>query len=135
MEENMNISLLFRKRTALTEDGFPWLDVGEVHAYPARRNPTGVARVSAILVRALAACMEGNVLEARSERDNIAALVKSRSTSGASWCMWFEGSFLIPHGSSDKITYHVGVLSLLRAVQNPSAARDLLESYLTLLEK
>ena len=60
----MNISLLFRKRTALTEDGFSWLDAGVLHPYPAKRNPTGLARVSAILVRALAACMEGNILDA-----------------------------------------------------------------------
>jgi MoxR-like ATPase len=61
--------------------------------------------------------------------------VKSRSTSGASWCLWINGDFLIPHGSSEKITYHVGVLGLLRALQHQAAAIDLLESYLTLLEK
>jgi MoxR-like ATPase len=131
----MNISLLFRKRTILSEDGLPWLDAGETYPYPAKRNPTGVARISAILVRAILSILDENVLEARYEGDCVAAYVKSRSTPGSAWCVWREEDFFIPHGSSEKLTYHVGVLGMIQALKNPLQAVDLLNAHLALLEK
>lgn len=131
----MNISLLFRKHTPLSEDGLPWLDAGEVYPFPAKRNPTGAVRISAILVRSLLSILEGYVLEARCEGDFVAAYVKSRSTPGSAWCLWSEGDLLIPHGSNDKLTYHVGILAMIQALRNPAQACDLLEAYLILLER
>ncbi len=131
----MNISLLFRKHTPLSEDGLPWLDAGEVYPFPAKRNPTGAVRISAILVRSLLSILEGYVLEARCDGDFVAAYVKSRSTPGSAWCLWSEGDLLIPHGSNDKLTYHVGILAMIQALRNPAQACDLLEAYLVLLER
>ena len=124
----MNISLLFRKHTTLSEDGLSWLDAGEIYPYPSKRNPTGTVRISAILVRSLLSILEGHVLEARYDGDHIAAYVKSRSTPGSAWCIWGEGDLLIPHGSNDKLTYHVGILAMIQALRNPAHACDLLES-------
>ncbi len=62
----MDTLLLFRKRTPLVEDHIPWLRGGEEHSWTARRNRTGKAAVSAILVRALLSTLDGCVLEAHS---------------------------------------------------------------------
>ena len=60
----MNPGILFRKKSAMSSWGLPWLNGGEEHAYCAVRNTTGKATASATLVRALLACLRGAVREA-----------------------------------------------------------------------
>ncbi|MEW5869900.1 MAG: hypothetical protein AB1894_11535 [Chloroflexota bacterium] len=57
----MDIHLLFRKKSPLSAEGLPWLRGAEEHEFTAKRNTTGRASVSAILVRALIACLDGAV--------------------------------------------------------------------------
>ncbi len=57
----MNTGILFRKKSPLTDWGMPWLKGGEEHTHTASRNSTGKASVSALLARALVACVSGAV--------------------------------------------------------------------------
>ena len=57
----MDIYLLFRKKSLLTEEGLPWLRGAFEHEFTARRNSSGRAVVSAVLVRSLLACLDGAV--------------------------------------------------------------------------
>lgn len=76
----MDIYLLFRKKSPLTEEGLPWLRGAYEHEFTAKRNTTGRAVVSAVLVRSLLACLDGAVqyAEANSGGD-IVARVRSSS--------------------------------------------------------
>jgi hypothetical protein len=56
--------LLFRKRSPLEEEGLGFILGCEEHTHTARRNRTGRATASSVLLRALLACMEGKVIEA-----------------------------------------------------------------------
>ena len=127
----MDIYLLFRKKAPLTEDNLPWLKGAETHSFTAKRNTSGSASVSAILVRALLACLDGAVEYAESDGlDNLAARVRSSSTPGSfAQCALRGLSFFIPHGDPRKVTYHLGVLSILRALDNPAKAADFWETY------
>ena len=59
----MDTSLLFRKRHALADEGLPWLRGDERSAaWCARRNMTGEAGVSAILIRAVQAAAQHHAI-------------------------------------------------------------------------
>ena len=59
----MDIGLLFRKRHALNDEGLPWLRGDERNtAWCARRNTTGEAGVSAILIRAVQAAAQHHAI-------------------------------------------------------------------------
>jgi len=127
----MDIYLLFRKKSPLSDEGLPWLRGAEEHEFTAKRNTTGRAVISAILVRALLACLEGAVEYAESDGvDNVIARVRSTSTPGSyAQCALRGLSFFIPHGDGGKITYHLGILSILRALDSPAKAADFWEAY------
>jgi len=132
----MNVSLLFRKRSPLKEEDMPWISGAETHSWTAKRNATGEASVSAILVRALVCALEGNVTEAAIWAKGAAVAVTSRSTPGAvGQCAveWGRGKCFIPHGAPDKVTYHVGVLAIVDALGFPDQSADFLTAYYDLL--
>jgi MoxR-like ATPase len=127
--------LLFRKRSPLEEEGLGFLLGCEEHTCTARRNRTGRASSSATFLRALLSCLEGKVLEAWtgsvSGKVQLDARVQSSSIPGGiSACSVCDGfSYFIPHGSSNQITYHLGILAMLQACVTPESAQDLIRSY------
>ena len=132
----VDIWLLFRKKTPMNNEGIPWLKGAEEHAFTAKRNTTGRAAVSAILVRALLACLDGAVLYAESQSLSGSVIARVRSSSapgGQAYCAMQGNNFRIPHGEPNKVTYHIGVLIVLQALVNPSQAVDFLEAYQQLL--
>lgn len=132
----MDIWLLFRKKTPMDNEGIPWLKGAEEHAFTAKRNTTGRAAVSAVLVRALLACLDRAILYAESQplSGDIVARVRSSSAPGhQAYCAFQGNAFHIPHGEPNKVTYHIGVLIVLHALVNPSQAVDFLEAYQQLL--
>ena len=60
-------TLLFRFRRPIK--GAKWVSGGEEHPWMARRNRTGVARVSAILARALIQALNGAILAVGTMQD------------------------------------------------------------------
>ena len=58
----MDIYLYFAKKSPLTKDGLPWLRGLGVLSFTAKRNTSGSASVSAILVRALLAHGRGEAI-------------------------------------------------------------------------
>ena len=127
----MDIYLLFRKKSPLTEEGLPWLRGALEHEFTARRNATGKAVVSAVLVRSLLACLDGAVSYAESTpAGEVVARVRSSSAPSAhALCAWKSSTFHIPHGEANKITYHAGVLAILDALAYPAQANDFWEAY------
>ena len=100
----MDIYLLFRKKSPLTQDNLPWLKGAKTHSYPAKRNISDSASVSAILVCTLIACLDGVAEYAESDGiDNLAARVRSSSTPGSfAQCALRGLSFFIsPGGAGD----------------------------------
>ncbi len=130
----MDSNLLFRKRHQIDEVPFP-LRGDEEHTHLAKRNATGRARPSALLVRALLAALQGHVHGGWiNGSGDIAASVDSNSRPGNhSTCYLTRDTLYIPHGSPDKATYHVGVLALVEALAHPAQAKDLLAVYAGLL--
>jgi MoxR-like ATPase len=137
----MNVDLLFRKRTPLSEWGLPWLRGGETHPWIARRNPTREAVASAILVRSLLSALEGSILSADLLSDGVEAAVNSHSRAGVTTFCWWEFGHLvgtsprlgIPHGEPDKVTYHLGVLAIVDALVEPEKAGDFWQAYASLV--
>jgi MoxR-like ATPase len=134
----MDTVLLFRKRTPLTDDRLPWLRGSEEHSWAARRNTSGKGVVSAILVRALLSALEGSVLEAGRSRSasHVRAVVRSHSTPDTAaecWLDWSSSRCGVPHGEATKVTYHLGVLSIVHALADPDLAGDFWQAYTGLL--
>ena len=136
----MQVSLLFRKKTPLTRWGLPWLNGAETHPYPARRNHTGQAVISAILVRALLAGLEGRLAHAAAlapeEGAGVVVQVASHSRPGLTSLAWWHQAQQkagLPHGAPNRVTYHLGVLGLSEALLHPHEAEDLWDAYLALL--
>jgi hypothetical protein len=127
----MDIYLLFRKKSPLTEEGLPWLHGALEHEFTARRNASGRAVVSAVLVRSLLACLDGAVsyAEATPAGDVVARVRSSSAPSAHALCAWMGSTLYIPHGEANKITYHAGVLAILDAMAHPSQANDFWESF------
>jgi hypothetical protein len=135
----MDISLLFRKRTPLTDDRIPWLRGAEEHTFTARRNTTGKGVVSAILVRALLSTLESCVLEAQrtSSTDHVHAVVRSHTRPGTAaecWLDWSTSRCGVPHGDETKVTYHLGVLAIIQSLADPKITQDFWQAYLGLLD-
>jgi MoxR-like ATPase len=130
----MDITLLFRKHSALAEEGLPWLIGNEEHPYLARRNDTGRANVSAVLVRSLLYCLEGAVLDGYVTSYGVLGSVRSKTSSSVISACWVDGNnYYIPHGEARKVTYHIGILAMLQALAAPAGAQDFLLAYHRLL--
>ena len=134
----MDTGLLFRKRTALTEDHMPWLCGAEEHTWTAKRNTSGKGVASAILVRGLLSALDGKVLEAHcSCSDNhVHAIVRSHSkpySASECWLDWSSNRCGIPHGDETKVTYHLAVLAIVQALAGPDLVQDFWQSYTELL--
>ena len=125
----MDINLLFRKRTPLTDDGLPWLSGNERHIWCARRNTSGEAVVSAILVRAVqAAAMHHAICEVlfyvRDGRPITIVSSTSKSTGKTieSYLLAADEAgdqpwaAYVPNGGPDKVTYYLGLLVLAEAM-------------------
>jgi hypothetical protein len=134
----MDIQLLFRKHTPLTDDHLPWLCGAEEHTWVARRNESGKGVVSAILVRAILSSLEGNVLEARcsAPAEKIYLVVRSHTRPGMlshCWLDWPSQHCGVPHGEDARVTYHLGVLAIAQALAAPNEAKDFWQAYASLL--
>jgi len=138
----MDTSLLFRKRHALADEGLPWLRGDERSAaWCARRNTTGEAGVSAILIRAVQAAaqhhaiVEGRVamkdgrrlISVRSTSKSSGKVIESYLLSGSPWAAY------LPNGSPDRATYYLGLLVLAEACAAPADYADLLDAYESLI--
>jgi hypothetical protein len=131
----MEAHLLFRKKAALTEDGLDWLRGSETFAAGARRDTTGRVAVSAILVRALLAALDGHLLQALYPSSGPVAQVTSKTTPGAAaWCWREHDDVYLPNGEAEKITYHLGMLFIVEALAAPNLAADFWAAYRTLKE-
>ncbi|CAG0935188.1 Denitrification regulatory protein NirQ [Thermoflexales bacterium] len=133
----MDIGLLFRKRHALADEGLPWLRGDERGSWCARRNLTGEAGVSAILIRAVQAAAQHHAIgevrfATKDGRPLTIVSSTSRSTgktiesylqAGTPWAAY------LPNGNEDRVTYYLGLLVLAEAMAAPSAYVDLLEAY------
>ena len=133
----MNTSLLFRKRSPLTDDDLPFITGNETHGEIAVRNETGQASVSAIMVRALKCAASGDITNGGIESDKaIATLSHSKSTPGATPGAKFDlttGTVFIPNGEAEKITYYFGLPFILEALTSNSASIDFLKAYYDLV--
>ena len=133
--------LLFRKRSSLKDEGLDFITGCEVHSEVAKRNTSGRASASAILIRGLLACLEGYVIEVWTgmvgSEFQLDALVRSHSApERISMCSVVEGfQYYIPHGAADTVTYHIGILAILQALLIPEATQDLVRSYHMLLRQ
>ncbi len=138
----MDIGLLFRKRHALADEGLPWLRGDERSAaWCARRNATGEAGVSAILIRAVQAAAQHHAIcdvrfSAKDGRPLLIVSSTSKSTgkviesylwSGSPWLAY------LPNGSPDRATYYLGLLVLAEAMAAPTAYGELLNAYEALI--
>jgi nitric oxide reductase NorQ protein len=143
----MEISLLFRKRSPLTDDGLPWLSGNERHTWCARRNTTGEAGVSAILVRALQTAAMQHAIRAvlfyaKDGRPITIVSSTSKSTGKTieSYLLTADVAHdqpwaaFLPNGGPDKVTYYLGLLALAEAMAAPVDAVDLLNAYEALIE-
>ena len=138
----MDTGLLFRKRHALADEGLPWLRGDERSAaWCARRNTTGEAGVSAILIRAVqAAAQHHAIVEGRVTTKEGRTLIAVRSTSKSSgkviesylWSGTPWAAYL-PNGSPERATYYLGLLVLAEACAAPADHADLLDAYEALI--
>jgi MoxR-like ATPase len=129
----MNVSLLFRNRSALKEA--PFVTGCEKHKHLARRNTTGQAELSAILGRALVAALSGAVeVIAADAAGQLRITSRSNSTGRSIPSFLLHGRALIPNGGPEVVTYYLGLLLLAEALGAPAEARDLLEAYRDLLD-
>lgn len=134
----MDASLLFRKKSAMVDEGLPWLHGSECHPWTAKRNGESIGRVSAILMRSLIACLRGNVISASRFPGGVLAQVESMSNPGSNATCWWDGNTVyIPHGEENKVTYHIGVLAIIQVLAERTglgpAVLDFLEVYADLL--
>ena len=139
----MDVSLLFRKKSALTDDGLPWLAGSERSAHwCAARNTSGEAGVSAILIRAIQAALDHRLVqEVRFGKvdGRLATCVMSisKSTSAPTLSVLVAGEAItgvpwrayLPNGGPDKLTYYLGLLVLAAALGAKDDYPDLLDQY------
>ncbi|MBI9046991.1 MAG: AAA family ATPase [Anaerolineaceae bacterium] len=123
---------LYRKKNPLTDEGLPWLRGDSKHSYTARRNSTGQASVSALLVRSLLSTLDGMVTEAYADTavGYMAATVISRTKKGkvANCGVEHATDYFFPFASGST-TYHFGVIGILQAIAEPAKAQDFLLAY------
>ena len=144
----MDVSLLFRKKAALTDDGLPWLAGNERSAHwCAARNISGEAGVSAILIRAVQAALDHRaVQEVRfgkvdgrlatcvmsisksTSAPTLSVLVAGESVTGVPWRAY------LPNGGAEKVTYYLGLLVLATALAAKDDYTDLLDQYQHLVQ-
>jgi hypothetical protein len=66
----------------------------------------------------------------------VRAVVRSHSTPDTAaecWLDWSSSRCGVPHGEATKVTYHLGVLSIVQALANPDLARGFWQAYKGLL--
>ncbi|CAG0957869.1 partial Denitrification regulatory protein NirQ, partial [Planctomycetaceae bacterium] len=115
----------------------PWLRGEERGPWCARRNLTGEAGVSAILIRAVQAAAQHHAIgEVRfttkdgqpitivsSTSRSTGKVIESYLQAGTPWAAY------LPNGNEDRVTYYLGLLVLAEAMAAPSAYVDLLDAY------
>ncbi|MBI9044600.1 MAG: MoxR family ATPase [Anaerolineaceae bacterium] len=131
-----DFSSLYRKKGPLAEDGLAWLRGDVKMKYPAIRNRSGIASVSSTLVRALLSALDGQIVEALSEKDGstIHARVRSKSKrSRINRCGVERHTCYFYPFAETSTTKLFGVVGILQALKNPRKAFDFLNAYHTLL--
>jgi len=99
----------------------------------AKRNSSGKAHPSLLLVKSILSILMGNVAPALADDERV--LVKAASTSGSGKSTdaalnWKTNSWVCLYGS----TYHVGILALVEALANATCAQDFCAAWADLLE-
>jgi hypothetical protein len=137
----MDTTLLFRKRGPFEEEGLLWLRGNERNPrWRAKRNTTGAAGVSALLIRAIQIAVEGAIRAVTYQpTEPLAITVSSISRSShkvidshlaAADTLW---GVHLPNGAPDKPTYYIGVLAIAEAMLRPTEAKDFLDAFEELL--
>ena len=145
----MNVHLLFGSKKPLDDWGAPWLKGGQEHTHLAVRNPGGKAALSSLLAKSLMAVLQGEVKSALAcelvmtdenwnRHPGYFAEIASHSTPGKLHTCWMTESrarFGFPYGGAGRLTYHVGILPILDALQYKAECRDFWRAYAALLDK
>ena len=142
----MNANVLFRSKKTLEDWDAVWLKGGLEHTFLAARNATGKASLSGTLAKSLIAVLEGGLnsamacnllLDGRAQRGYFAE-VASHSSPGKTnqcWATEDRAHFGFPFGGAGNITYHVGILAMLDALEHMEEARDFWQAYADLLDE
>jgi len=122
--------LFSRKREV---DIFPQLHGGQEIRRPARRNPAGTGRLSAMLCKACVVALKGDVLGMARLEPPGTVLVRSRSQTGSDFhhCYLAGKQVWLPRGN---VTYHLGLLALAEGLADKEVATDLLDALEELLD-
>lgn len=140
----MNVRALFGSKKSLVDWSAGWLKGGMEHTFLAVRNATGKASLSGTLGKSLIAVLTGSVQSAMAceliadiNRVGYHALVSSHSSPGKTHECWMtkdRDKYGFPFGGAGNITYHVGILPILEALDHMEETRDFWLAYADLLQ-
>jgi len=140
----MNVHALFGSKKTLTDWGAGWLKGGMEHMHLAARNATGKASLSGTLAKSLIAVLTGSVQSAMAcelivdkNRVGYHAVVSSHSSLGKTHECWMtkdRDKYGFPFGGAGNITYHVGILPILEALEHMQETRDFWLAYADLIK-
>jgi len=140
----MNVHVLFGSKKTLEDWGACWLKGGLEHTFLAARNATGKASLSGTLAKSLIAVLTGSVQSAMAcelmvdkNRAGYYGVVSSHSSPGKSNKCWMTSDrdkYGFPFGGAGNITYHVGILPILEALDHMEEARAFWLAYADLIK-
>ena len=140
----MNVHALFGSKKTLADWGAGWLKGGLEHTHLAVRNTTGKASLSGTLGKSLIAVLTDSVQSAMAcelivdiNRAGYHAVVSSHSSPGKTHECWMtedRDKYGFPFGGAGNITYHVGILPILEALDHMEEARDFWLAYADLIK-
>ena len=123
------VQVLFSRKREV--EGYPHLLGGQSIAFPARRNSSGHATISAMLAKAVVVALKGDVVEIQA-RDRAVCVTSRSQTTGRLHRTLLDGPrHYLPLGHP---TYHLGLLYLAEALARPAEASDLLSTWEEMLE-
>ena len=140
----MNVHALFGSKKSLGDWGADWLKGGMEHSFLAVRNTAGKASLSGTLAKSLIAVLTDSVQSAMAcelivdiNRVGYHAVVSSHSSPGKTHECWMtkdRDKYGFPFGGAGNITYHVGIMPILEALDHMEESRDFWFAYANLLE-
>lgn len=123
------VQVLFSRKREV--EGYPHLLGGQTIPFPAKRNTTGRASLSAMLAKAVVVALKGDVV-AISARGSAVCVTSRSQTTGRLHSTLLDGPRLyLPLGHP---TYHLGLLYLAEALVRKDEAADLLATWEEMLE-
>ena len=140
----MNVHVLFGSKKTLEDWGAGWLKGGLEHTFLAARNATRKASLSGTLAKSLIAVLTNSVQSAMAcelmvdkNRAGYHGVVSSHSSPGKSNKCWMTSDrdkYGFPFGGAGNITYHVGILPILEALDHMEEARAFWLAYADLIK-